>query len=256
MKNLISNLLKNMGYTLTKTSNLHKAEVKKVRVIDDYESLLTIFYKNLQSSGFQPNFIMDIGSNIGGWTRNFLNYFPNTNVLMVDPQERLKPSFEDLLNDKIQYLAAGVGDQDGTLKFTIHERDDSCSFIYSEEEAKELGLEQIEVPIKTINSIIKENSLPIPDLVKIDAEGLDLEVLDGASDIMGKTEIILVEATVTSNVYKNTMAAVVKKMDENGYQVYEVTDLNRPFPEKPILWLIELVFVKKDSFLLQHNLSV
>ena len=93
-------------------------------------------------------------------------------------------------------------------------------------------------------------------LARIDAEGLDLEVLDGASDIMGKTEIILVEATVTSNVYKNTMAAVVKKMDENGYQVYEVTDLNRPFPEKPILWLIELVFVKKDSFLLQHNLSV
>lgn len=245
-----------MGYTLTKTSNLHKAEVKKVRVIDDYESLLTIFYKNLQSSGFQPNFIMDIGSNIGGWTRNFLRYFPNTNVLMVEPQERLKPRFQDLLDDQVKYLAAGVGNQDGVLKFTLHERDDSCSFVYSEEQAKELGLQQIEVPIKTINSIIKENNFPVPDLIKIDAEGLDLEVLDGASDIMGKTEIILVEATVCSSVYKNTMAAVIKKMDENGYQVYEVTDLNRPFADNPILWLIELVFVKKDSFLLQHNLSV
>ena len=33
----------------------------------------------------------------------------------------------------------------------------------------------------------------LPEMVKIDAEGFDLKVLAGASDLLGKTDIFLVE---------------------------------------------------------------
>lgn len=255
MKNIISSIAKKMGYTIVKSSTYQQKKTKEVQNIENKASLLDMFYANIKAAGFNPSFIIDIGSNTGTWTRKFLENFPNTKILMVEPQERLKPHFEDLLSEKVQILNVGVGDKNDILKFTIADRDDSCSFIYSEEEAKEMGLDQIDIPIKTLDTIIEENNLPIPNLVKIDAEGLDVEVIKGASSILGKTEIILVETTVTCPTYKNTTTAMIKLMDEKGYQIYEITDLNRPFPKTPVLWLIEIAFVKKDSKLLNVKIE-
>lgn len=250
MKNKIQKLFNLLGYKITKTNKFRGASFYSK------ESLLENFYLTLKEAGYKPKFVIDIGANTGAWTKEILNYFPDVSVLMIDPQESLKYKFQDILNDKITYLPVGVGDKNDVLKFTLHRRDDSSSFIYSEEDAKEQGLEQIEVPIKTLNSIIKENSLSYPDLVKIDAEGLDLEVIDGATDLYGKTEIFMVEAAVGCKNYKNTVLKMINKMDDAGYQLFDITDLNRPFQKTPLLWLVELVFVKKDSVLHHHNLQI
>ena len=91
-----------------------------------------------------------------------------------------------------------------------------------------------------------DSKFGVPDLIKIDAEGLDLDVLRGAKSIFGKTEVILVEASVVNPVFKNDVLAVVAFMRENGYSLFEITDLNRPF-EKRVLWLVELLFVRANG---------
>lgn len=257
MKTIISNLAKQFGYRIVKESTFENINSAPKIIKENKEDLLITFYNNLKRANFYPKFVVDIGANTGTWTKELIYHFPEANVLMIEPQERLKKHFEPLLNDKITYLSVGVGNKNDILKFTIHDRDDSCSFVFTEEEAKSLGYEQIEVPIRTLNSIIKENSYPIPDIIKIDAEGLDIEVIEGASDFYNKTELFLVEASVTNNTYKNTVSEVIKLMDKVGYMMYEITDLNRPFPETPILWLIEIAFVKKDGYLINNiNLQV
>ncbi len=41
-------------------------------------------------------------------------------------------------------------------------------------------------------------------------------------------------------------------MDAKGYCLFDITDLNRPW-EKPVLWLVELVFVRKGGRLDSMN---
>ena len=84
------------------------------------------------------------------------------------------------------------------FSFTIVDRDDSCSFKYSKEEAKAMGFKQVQVPVNTLSAFLEENNLPIPELVKIDAEGLDLDVLEGSNSLFGKTEVFLVEAAIVN----------------------------------------------------------
>ncbi|MBV8324716.1 FkbM family methyltransferase [Chryseobacterium sp.] len=256
MKEIIQKAANKLGYRIVKnTVNYHSVPNTPV-MENDKNNLLNKFYSTLKKLNFQPNFIIDIGANTGTWTREALKEFPNACYLLIEPQERLSEYFKDLLqNQKIKYLPVGVGDKNDVLKFTIHERDDSCSFIYSEEEARQRGFKQIEVPIKTLNTIIQENQLPYPDIVKIDAEGLDLEVLDGASDFFGKTEVFMVEAGIQNKIYKNSLIKLINKMDEAGYEMYDITDLNRPF-DLPVLWLVEVVFVKKNGILTQLPLNI
>ena len=63
----------------------------------------------------------------------------------------------------------------GQLAFTLANREDSSTFDLTEEEAKRAGFRQVLVEVETLNEIVRSSGLP-PDLVKIDAEGLDLRV--------------------------------------------------------------------------------
>ena len=167
---------------------------------------------------------------------------------MVEPQYWLKNSIADVLesNDKVKLFPFGAGEKEGTFNFTIMDVDVSSSFKYSEEEAKEKGYKQIQLPIITLNKLLSENNLPVPDILKIDAEGIDIQVLIGASDYVGKTEIIMIEAGVVNKSFDNSLLKTINFMDAKGYRLFDITELNRPYHPK-VLWLVELVFVKKDG---------
>lgn len=217
--------------------------------------LLQTLFTNIKKMGLSPKHIVDIGANHGTWTREVLQYFPDAHYTLIEPQEWLKPSFQDLLdtNSKIAYHAVGAGSENGSFKFTIVDRNDSCSFRYTEEEANKMGYKQVEIPIITLNDLVKSNNLPIPDIVKIDAEGLDIEVLKGANELFGKTEIFMVEAGVVIKEFDNSFLKMINFMDENGYRLFEITDLNRPLALK-VLWLVELAFVKKNGIIDSYDI--
>jgi len=218
--------------------------------IETKTDLLNNFYSILKKINFQPSHIVDVGANSGTWTREILRHFPNAYYTLMEPQAGLKDLIKDLQesNSKISFYNLGAGSISGTMKFTLANRDDSSSFRFSESEAEEQGLKQIEVPVVTLNEFIGNLSLPVPDIIKIDAEGFDLEVLKGATSYFGKTEIFLVEAAVVCKEIENSFINVVKFMDDNGYNLFEITDMNRTFTENT-LWLVELAFVEKNGFI-------
>jgi len=105
------------------------------------------------------------------------------------------------------------------------------------------------VPLRTVNEIVASSGLPVPAMVKIDAEGFDLKVIAGASELFGKTEIFLAEASVGERDFENSALAVLQLMDQAGYRLLDVTDLNRS-AKSGLLWLTELAFLKKTSTML------
>jgi FkbM family methyltransferase len=48
---------------------------------------------------------------------------------------------------------------------------------------------KIEVPVRTLDEIRSSLVLPVPEMLKVDAEGFDLKVLQGAADFTGHTEL-------------------------------------------------------------------
>ena len=246
MKKLIKRIISKTGYTLKKTN------LNSPNPLNTYgkDYLLFNFYDTLKKMGFTPNHIVDVGANHGTWTREALRYFPEAHYTLLEPQNWLKKSFQDILdmNPKVQYFPVGAGEKEGSFNFTIVDRDDSCSFRYSQEEAKVAGFEQIEIPVVTLNNLLANSDFPVPDIIKIDAEGLDIAVLKGASKFFGITEIFMVEAGVVNKIFDNSFLKLINFMDEKGYRLFEITDLNRPFSQS-VLWLVELVFVKKNGFI-------
>jgi len=212
---------------------------------------LNSFFPVLKRIGFDPRHIIDVGANHGYWTRAALQFFPQACFTLVEPQDNLRTNIEDLIEQgyKLQWINAGAGDKPGTLMFTVAPRDDSSSFVPTSQAALATGRPQVPVAVRTLNEIVASSSAPAPEMVKIDAEGFDLKVLAGASNLFGKTEVFLVEAAVCAPRLENSMLEVIKRMAEAGYKPMDITDLNRS-PKHGVLWLCELAFIRNDSPLL------
>lgn len=63
----------------------------------------------------------------------------------------------------------------------------------------------------------------------------------------------MVEAGVGSKSINNSFLKLINFMNDNGYRLFEIIDLNRPF-EPPVLWLTELVFIKKNAIVDSLNI--
>ena len=86
---LFNPIAKRLGYVRgVQTVNLKNAFEKN--------TLLEVFFDNIKSMGFVPKHIIDVGANHGTWTRETLKYFPEAYYTLIEPQEWLKPSLQDI----------------------------------------------------------------------------------------------------------------------------------------------------------------
>src|SRR5688572_22017204 len=96
MKNAIRNILAaildpvvtRLGYVSTKNKTASAGK----------NSLLHTLFTNLKAIGFIPAHVIDIGANHGTWTREALKYFPDSRFTLLEPQEYMQASFQDLLD--------------------------------------------------------------------------------------------------------------------------------------------------------------
>jgi len=238
IRKLVQSTLKQFGYRLVRDGYASQLSVSPAAYG------LELFFSLLKRYGFDPRHIIDVGANKGSWTRRAIPFFPDACYTLVEPQGHLKAHIQDLVERgfKITWINAGVSDASGTLPFNISDRDDSSTFLSLPGNGE---APQISVPVKTLDEIVSiANALP--EMVKIDAEGFDLKVLAGASDLFGKSDIFFVEVVICAGSYENSIARVIQRMDEAGYKVVDITDIIRS-PRYGVLWLCELAFLRNAS---------
>ncbi|MFO1001527.1 MAG: FkbM family methyltransferase [Planctomycetaceae bacterium] len=208
-------------------------------------TLLDRLYASLQKLDFQPQHIVDVGANRGHWTQKTLEYFPNAYYTLLEPQPQMRAAMQELLdsNSRISLHSVGAAANNGELAFTITSRDDSCTFCLSELEASKFGWQQVSVPVVRLDDLLRSQDRPAPTMIKIDAEGCDLEVLQGARESLKACEVLFVEAAIMCKMFRNDLRSVVNAAHELGFKPLEFADLNRT-QKHGSLWLTEVVFTR------------
>jgi Methyltransferase FkbM domain len=85
---------------------------------------------------------------------------------------------------------------------------------------KNSRVETEDIPITTLDFDIEENRLPVPQFVKIDVEGWELEVLRGARKLLEQyhPDLFLEMHGETMNEKRRKVAEIVDYLDSMGYR--------------------------------------
>lgn len=137
------------------------------------------FYSEL----LPPNCMcFDIGANLGQKAEVFLAC--GARVILVEPNALCLPTlkFHFSKNPNAQIVPQAVGAAAGIVDLHIHGADSTAS-VYENWDRKVYGLGRkttaITVPVTTLDALI--NQFGVPNFIKIDVEGFELDVLRGLS---------------------------------------------------------------------------
>lgn len=210
-----------------------------------------MFLEDVQARGFSPQGIIDVGANRGDWTRMAKSVFPKAPVLMIEPQDEMRPYLETICRShkSVEYIQAGAGREPGELVQTIWKDLAGSSFLPAvREELLAKGIQR-KTPVVTIDGLLRERKSFIPDLIKLDVQGFELEALLGATSTFGITQIYILETSLFRFMKgAPTTAECILFMAERGYELYDVTEfLRRPYDGA--LGQIDLAFALRDGAL-------
>jgi hypothetical protein len=87
-----------------------------------------------------------------------------------------------------------------TSTLILHACDDCSSFSCCSEQAKAQRFSQIEIPFLRLDTYMKRNSFGQPEIVRIDADSLDLDVFQGAADNLLQADVVSIETLVSNSI--------------------------------------------------------
>lgn len=146
--------------------------------------------------------IVDVGANIGVFSLAIASKFKSFRYLAIEPHPRIFDFLKrNIKRNKlaIRPLNLAIGSENCDVGITTKHADDMNQVF------KIQVLQKNSIEMTTLDSLINENI----EILKIDVEGMEKKVLDGAELVLRKTNNVIIE--VDSENYK-----------QYGYEVHEV----------------------------------
>jgi FkbM family methyltransferase len=178
-------------------------------------------------SGSSIRVIFDVGAHDGSSSLKFHDAFPSATIHAFEPVrhvfERLTGNVGHIPLVHCHALAMGATPGEATVYLTDHE---TMSSLIKPEYVR--GEEKVRVG--TVDEFATNQSIETIDLLKVDAEGYDLEVLRGASRLFGRGAVhfVLAEVGFTRGDRRHVLFDEVRDyLAPFGFHVYGFYDQQR-----------------------------
>ncbi len=155
---------------------------------------------SLRRQGLVPETIIDVGANVGQFAVACAKVFPEASIHSFEPLPecvgRLRKHAAKLGAIHVYPVALGSLSADASIHVNSHSH--SSSFLSLGERhreafpsASEVGT--VEVSMSTLDLQMSSVALRGPVLLKLDVQGFEPQVLDGASDTLPRVDYVLLE---------------------------------------------------------------
>jgi FkbM family methyltransferase len=207
--------------------------------------------RRMKRLGFNPAVAIDVGAYVGDWTRSFRQIFPDSRVLMIEPQASkiaiLTRVAMGLRNVELRPALLGAK-AEATVGFWESE---TASSVLAESENKRRP--NTYLPMTTLDAITEGSPFARPNFIKLDVQGYEIEVLRGGGHTLESTEAVLMEVNLLG-LHEGVplFHESADYMGKQGFQVYDLCNLVRR-PYDGALWQADVIFVRNSSPLLSSK---
>ncbi len=209
--------------------------------------------RRLHALGYAPALVVDIGSYRGEWTSMALPIFPDARFVMMEAQPDKAAALSAIQAKAPGRISFRIGllgaESRAEVKFFVAE---TGSSVYSENTG--FSREEIVLPMHTLDEALSGQDGEGGVFLKLDVQGAELDVLDGASATLKRTDVILLEVALCEyNAGAPRLADITERLRNLGFLSFDILDLRRV---GPVLAQIDMVFVRPESVLARRASEV
>lgn len=194
--------------------------------------------RELEKAGLQFSTVYDIGANKGRWSRDMSRHLPRSKFFLFEANElhqkqlasRGFPVFFCVLGAREErrrfYSTGGTGDS-----------------LYREKTDHYLDADYREVTTRTLSALAQDNRLPLPNFIKLDVQGSELDILAGAKEMLEECHLLYVECPVLEyNAGAPRFDAYVQFLADLGFVPLQVLEQHLV---KGVLMQFDFLFIRK-----------
>jgi FkbM family methyltransferase len=169
--------------------------------------------------------VLDIGANVGIWTRLFAERANRGQVYAFEPSP---DTFHLLVKNCVQHanvecIRTAIGAESGTLSFNENTTTSGLRHLVPGMAAEAFGV--IPVTVSSLDDWVRKTNLERIDLVKIDVEGFEEELLNGARETLTRFQPAIVFeyiATFALARSKYQGRKLFRMLKQLSYRVYRL----------------------------------
>lgn len=177
---------------------------------------------NLRKS-WNPATVVDVGAAWG--TPELYRAFPDAYHVMVEPLEEYHAALAGLLSRlRGEAHCLAVGGKQETLEIQVG-REFTMSSLHARSALTAVGeaAEQREIEVTTLDRLMHARNWPEPYGLKIDTEGHEDKVIEGASAFLRRAEFVIAEVSVAHRFEGSyRFAEFIGLMDSKGWQLVDI----------------------------------
>lgn len=183
--------------------------------------------ENLRKPGLAPATVIDVG--VARGTPNLYDAFADAHLVLVEPLREFEEDLQRICRRRGgEYVLAAVGDEPGRAELLVDPGMlYSSSLLVDERRPPEQqdALERREVTVTTLDALRAERGWKGPFGLKIDAEGYEHRVIEGATALLRETQFVIAEVSVSRPLTgAMAFAGFIALMDRHGFAVHDLLD--------------------------------
>lgn len=199
----------------------------------------------LKELGFTPKTVYDIGAYKGDFAKLVSNTWNEPTIYCFEVLESAIKDIEKIkVNATIKIIPSLAGSQN-LESIPFHEAE-TASSILSEHFHQDFPVHNF--PMTRLDTWSNKNGV-YPDLIKIDTQGYEYQVLMGCEDIIENVQVIIAELNFL-DIHKDVIlvSEIISYLKSKNFVPFDICELHRR-PLDNVLWQVDFVFCKEDSFL-------
>ena len=221
MKKVINKFLKKFGYNIRKTNQYTSPSSEEI--------LKNYFIKE------EKIIIFDIGAHIGQSAKKYRKFFPNSEIYSFEPFYKSFKLLNSLNLENFRAFNFGMSDEEETLKLCINKGTATNSILEFSDSAQDVWdmreelttIDTVICKFTTFDTFCEENSIENIDFVKIDVQGSEYKVLQGAENLISNNKIKLIQLEVIiGDTYKGqkSVSYYIELFESQGYKIESFSD--------------------------------